>query len=188
MFNVNFAFLAWKEKRIFSRSPNISKHNGVDGPNHNNHISYDKIFKDKKMQNSWHMIWFSSRIPENHSMINASSRVAKSYNLHTLIFPRLSKHRRWRERGVGLGTTLYAWQWKLASLPLIIIWVMAVLHQEECLICSSSTKSPSHQSRRNSKLADKCRLVLRPSWGGGGGGGLLGLLHRYCELGGQIER
>ena len=52
MFNVNFAFLAWKEKRTFSRSPNISKHNGVDGPNHNNHISYDKIFKDKKMQNS----------------------------------------------------------------------------------------------------------------------------------------
>ena len=108
-----------------------------------------KISRLKKMQNSWHMIWFSFRIPENHSMINASSRVAKSYNLHTLIFPRLSKHRRWRERGVGLGTTLYAWQWKLASLPLIMIWVMAVLHQEECLIWSSSTKSPSHHHCHN---------------------------------------
>ena len=52
MFNVNFAFLAWKEKRIFSRSPNISKHNGDDGPNHYNHISNDKIFKVEKMQNS----------------------------------------------------------------------------------------------------------------------------------------
>ena len=123
MFNMNFAFLAWKEKRIFSRSPNISKHNGDDGPNHYNHISNDKIFKVEKMQNSWHMIWFSSRIPENHSMINASSRVAKSYNLHTLIFPRLSKHRRWRERGVGLGTTLYAWQ--LASLPSVLAGSMA---------------------------------------------------------------
>ena len=81
MFNVNFAFLAWtpltypscllllleptlymalffwggggnQEKRIFSRSPNISKHNGDDGPNHYNHISNDKIFKVEKMQNS----------------------------------------------------------------------------------------------------------------------------------------
>ena len=37
-----------QEKRIFSRSPNISKHNGDDGPNHYNHISNDKIFKVEK--------------------------------------------------------------------------------------------------------------------------------------------
>ena len=107
--------------------------------------------------------------------LNDKSIQLKSYNLHILTVPRISKHRHsHRNNLVCLAVTVGQFAYGPMAPQRVVD--MFLLHQVT-----------SHQSRRNSKLADRCRLVRRPRWGGGGGGGLLGLLHSYCQLG-QIER